>query len=291
MSETERGDLMVAEAGGKYRRARWYAWLGRAALVGLILAVVAIQIYLYALGKEREREIDALQSQATQSDTAAVEVAEDRQAQARSVRELCESGAIEQDAAGKAVCDEASRTAEQDPTETVAQAKGERGPEGPRGPMGAQGPAGADGDDGAAGTSGTPGTTGPVGAAGSDGTPGEAGAPGGPGTAGEAGAPGETGPRGSAGDTGATGPQGPPGPAGTAGKDSTIPGPAGPAGPPGPTGEPGTDGRGIASAICDSETGRWTITYTDDSTSDGGTCIATPDDPAPTPTPTEEVTP
>lgn len=284
MSETERGDLMVARADGRYRRAGVYAWVGRAALTGLILALIAIQVYGYAMGKEREREINALQDQATQSDTAAVEVAEERQAQARSVRELCESGAIELDAAGQAVCDEASRAAEEDPAVTVAQAKGDRGPEGPRGPAGVagpRGPAGADGTDGTDGPAGTDGATGPEGA---DGAPGVDGAPGEAGDTGPAGATGDTGPRG---ETGETGPQGSPGPQG----DPGPVGPSGDPGPAGPAGEDGTDGRGIASATCDPATGRWTITYTDDTTEDGGPCLVTPESPDPTPTPTEEVTP
>ncbi|HEX7349577.1 hypothetical protein [Brachybacterium sp.] len=291
MSETERGDLMVAEAGGKYRRAGVYAWIGRVALVGLVLAILAIQGYGYMTGKQREREIDALQARASESDTAAVEVAEDRQQQARTITELCQSGAIEQDPAGQAVCDEAAQTAEQDPAETVAQAKS--GPQGPPGPPGRPGADGADGSDGADGADGPVGTAGPEGGDGADGAPGEDGTPGSPGESGpageagpsgedgSAGAPGGTGPRGASGDTG---PQGPAGPKGD-------PGPTGPTGDRGPAGEDGNDGRGIDSATCDPETSRWTITYTDDSTSDGGTCLVTPDDPAPTPTPTEEVTP
>ena len=92
--------------------------------------------------------------------------------------------------------------------------------------------------------------------------------------------------------TGPQGPAGPKGDTGATGKDSTVPGPQGPAGERGPAGADGQDGRGIASAICDPDTGRWTITYSDDTSEDAGPCIAaTPDDPAPTPTPTEEVTP
>jgi len=61
------------------------------------------------------------------------------------------------------------------------------------------------------------------------------------------------------------------GPMGPAGADSTVPGPAGPAGPPGAN---GAEGRGITDAQCRDD-GRWAITYTDGTTTDGGQCRAT----------------
>lgn len=102
------------------------------------------------------------------------------------------------------------------------------------------------------------------------------------------GKPGATGPRGPAGANGRT-PDAVPGPAGKAGASGaageSIAGPAGPAGkdgtngsdgkegPQGPTGPAGKDGRGIADAQCGDD-GRWTISYTDGTTSDGGQCRA-----------------
>ena len=55
------------------------------------------------------------------------------------------------------------------------------------------------------------------------------------------------------------------GPAGPPGADSSVPGPQG------VQGEPG---RGIQSAMCGDD-GRWTITYTDGTTADGGVCRET----------------
>lgn len=60
---------------------------------------------------------------------------------------------------------------------------------------------------------------------------------------------------GAQGQTGDQGPEGPPGPAGVDGKNGTD----------------GKDGRGVESATC-GESGRWTVTYTDGTTSDGGEC-------------------
>lgn len=109
---------------------------------------------------------------------------------------------------------------------------------------------------------GTPGAAGATGATGSTGLPGVRGQDGSPGPAGRDGAS-VTGPTGA---TGPAGPAGPPGADGKAGSDG-APGPAGPAGP------AGADGRGIRDAQC-GDNGRWTITYTDGTTSDGGTCRA-----------------
>lgn len=75
-------------------------------------------------------------------------------------------------------------------------------------------------------------------------------------------------------DSTVAGPQGATGTTGKDGKDSTVPGPAGPTGPAGADGKDGaagSDGRGIADAQCGDDD-RWLITYTDGSTSDGGTC-------------------
>lgn len=245
----------------------------------IALLTIAFVVYMLVVGGQRQSQIDALAAQLSDTDAAAVQVAEQRQQQARTVLELCEAGAIEQDDAGQAVCDEAERAAEEAPAETVAQAKGETGPQGPRGPAGPAGRDGVDGKDGRDGKAGTAGETGPAGLDGAAGEPGPAGAPG------EQGATGETG---AAGAQGATGPKGDPGPAGPQGAT----GEQGPAGDPGPAGADGVDGRGIESATCSTDTGRWTITYTTGEAEDAGPCIATtPDDPAPTPTPTQEVTP
>lgn len=51
-------------------------------------------------------------------------------------------------------------------------------------------------------------------------------------------------------------------------------GPAGPAGADGKDGAPGADGRGITDTQCID--GRWAITYTDGTTSDGGSCLSAP---------------
>lgn len=115
---------------------------------------------------------------------------------------------------------------------------------------------------------------GPQGERGLRGLIGLPGAPGAEGAAGATGATGATGADGSQGATGATGPQGATGATGATGAQGER----------GPAGQDGKDGRGIKSATCTD--GRWTITYTDDTTSDGGDCTAsllpTPD-PEPTP--------
>ncbi len=58
----------------------------------------------------------------------------------------------------------------------------------------------------------------------------------------------------------------------------------------GETGAKGDPGRGVRSAVCGDD-GRWTVTYTDDTTSDGGRCLPLAPDPEPTPEPTPEETP
>lgn len=283
------------------RSARRTRAIRRVGWVAMIVGVFVLIGYILYSGGQREREIDALQAIASRSDSAATEVAQERQDQARSVKELCESGAIKQDDAGKAVCDEARVTAEENPEEVVEAAsgpegpkgaKGDRGPAGETGEQGEQGPIGATGPQGDQGISGLPGDKGDIGAQGDPGPLGPVGAAGDPGSDGEPGAPGADGNPGARGEPGGTGKQGPTGATGPAG-------PAGPAGPPGEPGADGTDGddgtsgppgRGIESATCSPDTGRWTIEYTDETTGDGGPCIATPEAPATPPEPTEEVT-
>lgn len=82
------------------------------------------------------------------------------------------------------------------------------------------------------------------------------------------GSPGEPG---SDGQDGEAGPPGPPGPAGP-------PGDRGPEGPAGPAGPAGADGRGLKDAQCGDD-GRWVLTWTDGTTSDGGVCRVAPGNP------------
>lgn len=164
-------------------------------------------------------------------------------------------------AQGKLLVDDRDLCAKADavrqaPTEAIA------GPKGDPGKDGLPGLPGMDGKDGKPGPSGP---MGPIGPNGLDAT-------------GKPGADGTAGPQGPAGAPGAAstipGPAGPPGAQGEpgpAGADSTVPGPEGPAGPAGPQGE---QGRSIASAYC-GDGGRWTITYSDGATQDGGVCRTT----------------
>lgn len=62
------------------------------------------------------------------------------------------------------------------------------------------------------------------------------------------------------------------GPSGAAGKD----GQDGAPGATGPAGADGKDGRGVADTQCSPDTGRWTVTYTDGATADGGPCMWRP---------------
>jgi hypothetical protein len=145
------------------------------------------------------------------------------------------------------------------------------------------GPKGDKGNDGVPGRPGKdsdiPGPMGPMGPAGKDSTvPGPQGRPGIDGDDGLAGLT-VQGPPGSDGaPSNVPGPQGEPGLPGRDGvdgkdgADSTVPGPAGPEGPVGPAGK---DGRGVQSQFCGDD-GRWTITYTDGTTSDGGQCRPAP---------------
>jgi hypothetical protein len=139
---------------------------------------------------------------------------------------------------------------QQNPTEAIPGAKGDPGAPGKDGLNGADsvipGPRGPEGEDGRDST-----VPGPPGGPGLDSTvPGPMGPPG---------------PAGKDGTAGADGAQGAPG------ADSTVPGPQGEPGPEGPQGE---EGRGISKAFCGDD-GRWTITYTDGATSDGGQCRTT----------------
>lgn len=82
------------------------------------------------------------------------------------------------------------------------------------------------------------------------------------GTAGDDGSNGTSGADGEDGADGAPGPKGDPGPAGADGKD----------------GVDGQDGRGLEDAQCGDD-GRWILTWTDGTTSDGGSCRIGPGNP------------
>lgn len=159
------------------------------------------------------------------------------------------------------LCAKATAVQEQ-PTEAIPGPKGDKGNDGERGPLGPVGPVGATGERGPLGPVGPLGPKGDKGDIGDDGVAGLS-------FQGPAGADGVQGPVGPAGPQGEPGADGAPGPAGADGADSTVPGP------PGPQGEPG---RGIQSANCGDD-GRWTITYTDGATSDGGVCRTEPGPP------------
>lgn len=85
---------------------------------------------------------------------------------------------------------------------------------------------------------------------------------------GRVGGDGSDGEPGSDGQDGAAGPPGPPGPAG----------PPGERGPEGPAGPAGADGRGLKDAQCGGD-GRWVLSWTDGTTSDGGVCRVAPGNP------------
>lgn len=145
----------------------------------------------------------------------------------------------------------------QDPTEAIPGPKGDPGVPGPRGEQGFPGLPGPPGVPGERGERGEPGLAGMLGIPGSAGTPGPQGPQGPPGA-----------------DSTVPGPAGPQGEPGEPGADSIVPGPPGPAGENGAPGPQGDPGRGIQSAYCGDD-GRWTITYTDGTASDGGQCRAT----------------
>lgn len=258
-----------------------------AIVVGSVLVGIAALLALYSLALSNRAQLGALRDEADRSDTAAVQVAQEKQDQAKSVAELCEAGEVDQSTTrGKAVCAEAQHSADDDPAEQVEAVKGDPGERGPQGPQGIPGRAGEPGP------SGKPGKAGENGADGSDSSiPGPPGTDGSvstvPGPEGADGADGEEGAAGAAGSDGSDSTvPGPRGERGPAGAGSTVPGPQGPPGPSGADGEDGSDGRGIADAQCGGD-GRWQVTYTDGTTDDAGPCLAeSPDDPAPTPTPT-----
>lgn len=85
---------------------------------------------------------------------------------------------------------------------------------------------------------------------------------------------GRAGPEGTTGEPGAPGTPGAPGAQGEQGPQ----GERGPQGEQGPAGPAGPEGRGIADAQCGAD-GRWTVTYTDGTTSDGGICRIDPGSP------------
>lgn len=98
------------------------------------------------------------------------------------------------------------------------------------------------------------------------GDPGKQGPPGRDGKDGVDGADGSPGADGSAGPTGPMGPTGPPGRNGSDGQD-------GAAGADGEDGADGKPGRGIVSARCDPDTGRWRVEYSDGTVDeDAGPC-------------------
>jgi len=162
-------------------------------------------------------------------------------------------------AQGKLLLDDRDLCAKADkvqdnPTEALPGAKGDKGNPGDRGPAGFPG---LDGKDST--VPGPPGPLGPVGPKGDTGDDGVAGLS----------FQGPVGPPGPAGEPGLTGP---------AGADSTVPGPAGPPGADGatgPAGASGADGRSITDAQCRDD-GRWAISWSDGTTTDGGNCRATP---------------
>ncbi|MGP5375298.1 hypothetical protein ACTXM8_04770 [Brachybacterium alimentarium] len=276
-------------------------------VIGALVIAIAALIFTVASASGNRARLDTLEGEVDRSDSAAQSIAQEKQDQAQSIRALCESGAIKMDDRGKQVCSDAQQAADDDPAEKVQAVKGDPGQPGPRGPQGIpgspgpKGPAGKDGEDstvagpvGEPGHPGIQGVAGPQGLAGKDGDVGPVGGPGDPGPSGSKGDTGTNGSKGTKGDTGATGPKGSTGDKGATGSQGPAgpkgdTGPAGPAGAKGSTGsdgEDGTDGRGIADAQCTD--GRWSITYTDDTTTDAGPCIVTPE--TPDPTPTEEVT-
>jgi len=168
------------------------------------------------------------------------------------------------------LCAKASAVQET-PSEAIPGPKGDKGNDGL---PGSRGPVGPQGVPGPVGPVGERGPLGPLGPAGPKGDTGDEGVDG----------LGLAGPSGSDGLPGAQGPAGPPGPAGEPGADGAAgadgaPGPAGPPGEPGPAGPSGADGangadgRGITDAQCRDD-GRWAISWTDGTTTDGGSCRA-----------------
>lgn len=180
---------------------------------------------------------------------------QEKQSLAEEFDAACKSADFQQSSAGSNICQKAEQVA----AESTSAPAGPQGVQGVPGPRGEQGFPGEQGPVGPVGAAGPKGDVGPQGIAGLLGLPGLNGANG---TMGPEGPPGPPGPQGI---------QGEPGPPGA---DSTVPGPPGEVGPQGPVGPQGEEGRGVRSAYCGDD-GRWTITYTDGATSDGGQCRAT----------------
>lgn len=189
---------------------------------------------------------------------------QEKQSLAEEFDAACKSADFPQSQAGANICQKAQQVASE-PSGPLAGPPGAQGVQGPRGEQGFQGPIGPVGPMGPLGPVGVKGDAGPTGIAGILGPAGLNGANG---------LPGSTGPQGPAGPMGPPGPQGIQGEPGTPGADSTVPGPAGVDGVDGAPGPQGTEGRGIDNAFC-ADDGRWIVTYTDGTTSDGGTCRTT----------------
>lgn len=183
---------------------------------------------------------------------------------AEDIKRICaEEGKVLLD--DRDLCAKAERV-QATPTEAIPGPKGDKGNDGERGPIGPIGPVGATGPKGDMGPIGPVGPKGDKGDRGDDGLAGLT-------------------VEGPAGTDGTMGPMGPAGPAGVPGKDG-APGPVGPAGPAGADGAPGAQGprgepgRGVADTQCGAD-GRWTVTYTDGTTQDGGVCRVDNTPPAP----------
>ncbi|TQJ60473.1 collagen triple helix repeat protein [Arthrobacter sp. SLBN-83] len=214
--------------------------------LALLALLFGIACLYFAMDNARLASANAVYGQTQQ---------QEKQNLAEEFDAACKTADFQQTPAGANICRKAEQVAAE-PGAPLAGPQGAQGVQGPRGEQGFPGPTGAAGPAGPKGDTGAAGLAGLLGAAGTNGAPGKDGAPG---------------------PVGATGPAGPPGPSGPPGADSTVPGPAGPAGPtgaPGAAGPKGDPGRGIQSAFCGND-GRWIITYTDGTTSDGGTCRPT----------------
>lgn len=110
------------------------AWRRRVGILALILIVVGMTVGLgvqLSLSLENNRILEESQQEASEANDAAVEVAQEKQDQARSVSDLCESGEIDTETErGKRVCEEAAQSASEEPDEQVQAAKGAPGPPG-----------------------------------------------------------------------------------------------------------------------------------------------------------------
>lgn len=239
------GELVELNRRNKAARRRNLAMVALA-VVALLFGMVCLYL---AMDNSRLAAVNAVYG-ATQQ--------QEKQSLAEEFDAACKSEDFAVSSAGSNICRKAEQVASE-PGAALAGPPGMQGIPGPRGEQGfpgAVGPKGDKGDLGAQGLAGLLGLTGPAGTVGPEG---------------------KLGPVGPAGPAGAAGP---PGPAGPPGADSTTPGPPGPAGSAGATGETGPqgaagqDGRGIKDAYC-WDNGRWTITYTDGTTQDGGQCRAT----------------